>query len=618
MKKFIILLTITTFNFAFCQSGKVYLKNSKFTSGAANIYIYQPPKGTIIPAGAKAFIASGFDQTYFNENQKLTKKGTLYEFSIKLPDSLRTIFVAIQNTQKTIDNNNDKGYVVILKNKNEAELSKSLANEINIREFANYQLQLKLPIQSEDLIADYEKLFTKYPNLKSDKSYYYYLVQKQRINKEGIKAQFLDFADLALKKDTEDYLIIASSIYRENNLPAKSEELNQKILKRYPDGKLAKNNFMAEFYDHPDKTEAYVLESQATYKKRFGEFSKAESFTFNYILLRCYLTDKDFEKAKQTESLFESRISASSAYNQKAWELSGEDINTIVPAKDLDFAEKISKRSLNIINAEEKKEPFKEYKGLFNMFGDTYALLTYKKGNYEEAFKYQDSVRQYNGLDKGGKDRYLVMMRKVKSNTEVQKYIEDQLANHDVTNPLYVSTLKEIYIPQNLPLNKYEQLKQKAEALEEENTKKDILSKFGTSVATDFTLKNLEGKETKLSDYKGKVVVLDFWATWCGPCKASFPHMQELVEKYKDKDVQFLFVNTWEKGEDVDTLKKVTDFITDKKYSFNVVFDSKGQVVENYKIHAIPTRIVIDKNGNILTSDNSDTNIANVIEGQLK
>ena len=80
------------------------------------------------------------------------------------------------------------------------------------------------------------------------------------------------------------------------------------------------------------------------------------------------------------------------------------------------------------------------------------------------------------------------------------------------------------------------------------NRKDSELNKYygGDLKAKDFSLTNLEGKTVKLSDYKGKIVVLDFWATWCGPCRESLPHMQELVNQYKGKDVEFFFVNTME------------------------------------------------------------------------
>ena len=123
-----------------------------------------------------------------------------------------------------------------------------------------------------------------------------------------------------------------------------------------------------------------------------------------------------------------------------------------------------------------------------------------------------------------------------------------------------------------------------------------------------FSLKNLEGNEVSLASLKGKVVVLDFWATWCGPCIASFPGMQKAVNKYKNNDkVAFLFVDTWESQETIDQRKKeVSDFIAKNKYNFNVLYDEKVKddpsnyvVVNDYKVSGIPTKFIIDKNGKI-------------------
>ncbi|HAQ67112.1 MAG TPA: hypothetical protein DCR70_05115 [Phycisphaerales bacterium] len=111
--------------------------------------------------------------------------------------------------------------------------------------------------------------------------------------------------------------------------------------------------------------------------------------------------------------------------------------------------------------------------------------------------------------------------------------------------------------------------------------------------ALDFKLMDLAGKEVTLASLKGKVVLLDFWATWCGPCKQAMPSIQKISEDYKGKDVVILGVNTWEKKEGAG--KK---YMNDKGYTYGCLLAGDDLAVA-YGISGIPTLIVIGKDGKI-------------------
>ncbi len=110
----------------------------------------------------------------------------------------------------------------------------------------------------------------------------------------------------------------------------------------------------------------------------------------------------------------------------------------------------------------------------------------------------------------------------------------------------------------------------------------------------DFKLKTLDGKMVSLSSFKGKVVFLNFWATWCPPCRAEIPSMIKLYNKFKDRGLEILGVDLQEEEE------TVRNFVKANKINYPILLDTNGQVGQIYGARSIPTTYIVDRKGNII------------------
>jgi len=110
-------------------------------------------------------------------------------------------------------------------------------------------------------------------------------------------------------------------------------------------------------------------------------------------------------------------------------------------------------------------------------------------------------------------------------------------------------------------------------------------------LAPDFQLQNLDGKTVALKDFRGKTVLLNFWASWCSPCRAEMPYLQQIYEEWSDREFVLLTVNIGESP------ARVKEFLETNNLSLPVFLDAKKNVAQKYNVTAIPTSFFVDKNG---------------------
>lgn len=131
-------------------------------------------------------------------------------------------------------------------------------------------------------------------------------------------------------------------------------------------------------------------------------------------------------------------------------------------------------------------------------------------------------------------------------------------------------------------------------------------------IAPDFTLTDLAGQSVKLSDFKGKIVVLNFWASWCPPCKAEMPDLEQIAQDFRSSPDRILLAVNLTDG----TREKESDarnYVTNNHFSMRVLLDHKGQIADDYGITGIPATFIIDRQGNIYQTIKGSTNRATIL-----
>ena len=118
--------------------------------------------------------------------------------------------------------------------------------------------------------------------------------------------------------------------------------------------------------------------------------------------------------------------------------------------------------------------------------------------------------------------------------------------------------------------------------------------------APDFTVQDANGKEVSFSEFKGKPVVVNFWASWCPPCKAEMPDYEKMYQEYSKKGVSFVMINMTDGSRE--TVATAQKFLQESRYTFPVYFDVKQSAAGVYGVSAIPDSVFIDKSGTVVNA----------------
>ena len=634
MKKITTFLFLLLF-YSFCDAqnrGSITSKEENPQAGISNLYIYNPPKNLLIPEKIRAIVVYLNKGTFYNKSIPVSKVDNHYLFSFKAPDSTAVLIFSLADgskeiiqssslivpKKKIVDNNNEDGFVVFLRNGKGKRFDFETIILARLRKsFARYALELK-PLSNAIISKMFEDAYKTHPELKKEESYLDYLTVLYKEKHDAVKPKLLVYAkQMTLVHNDEIKWMRAKRIYQLLKMDKEQQVIEDKILSVYPDGQEAEQKFWDKFYNQNDRTEASILVSMDDYIRRFKDSSNKVKDRFYNFIVSLLLNKKEWNKLMRYECLIHNKLLIPYIYNHFAWGLSGKQIDN--QGSDLEIAKNLSGKSLNYTEELMKdSSTIDDYEedltAVHNMFLNTYALILFKLGEYETAFYYQDEIYKKGGeLDAGGLERYAVYAQKVKGLIYTRQVIEQQLLG-GLNSPILIKQLESIYKQLQLPENEFDTLKEKSNLLTKQKKSAFIKAKFGTAKANEFVLKNLSGQYVSLSSFKNKVVVIDFWATWCVPCRASFPAMQELVNNYKqDSSVVFLFIDVWENKSPEKMQEMAQKLMTDGNYNFNVLLDTKDKVVDIFRVFAIPSKFIIDKKGEIVFMGES-SNIALEIE----
>jgi thiol-disulfide isomerase/thioredoxin len=398
-------------------------------------------------------------------------------------------------------------------------------------------------------------------------------------------------------KDSEDVAAMLVGFYDRLNKREIADSVRNFWITKNPRGKMTENKKLFEVGSERDAAKrAPLLENFLMDFPQKGEMKK----NLDRELIFSYADAMDYGKVGNLLERLESPTG--DINNAVAWRTISRDQR----GPDLDTAVAWAKRGIEIIKSgKETRPPYMSQEDWKNnqtsslgLIFDTYALGLFKSGRTKESeVAYEEAVRLTEGKQADINERYAGTCLANRNYKKVMSVVAGFIKSGMLTDKL-LDAYKTAYTAVKGSDKGFDEIAAKAKKSANEASLKKLLKDRINRQATPFSLKSIDGKLVKLRDLLGKVVVIDFWATWCVPCQTSLPYLQEVHKRYKDNpNVSILALNTWEHDSGEVRERIVKNFVADHKFTFPVLYDEG--FAEKYGVEAIPAKIIIDKKGRI-------------------
>lgn len=497
------------------------------------------------------------------------------------------------------DKNDGKGYLVNFYNPAGKILKGSVAGNVLSKNSWGYYTGVDRDYEGS--VKGFNAMFKTYPELKDKYLVEYYTCLNGADKAKGKLEVPKAIAALEAKANLteDDYTKLASlcGIIKDTK---KRDDIQKIIAEKFPTSSAAKGLKYTEISKEKDMTKK--IELAAAFEKLFPG-DPYVGYIYGGIVYALAKESK-FAEAKSIIDKYGSSIQLYYLNNfvssvikaNKEIDLAESTAKTIIDNAKKGMDEPIAKKPKTVTQKSWEENKKSTYGSALLIYADVLAA----KGKKEEALKTYEEGVSLAPLEEPNPDqteKYAKLLMAVNQNDKAYKITEEAISKNQSSDGIK-ELYKKLYAIKNGNETGLEPQLEKLTAAGKKYTIDEIKKKMLDKPAPKFILTDLDGKKVSLDDFKGKTVILDFWATWCGPCISSFPGMQKAVTKFeKDKNVKFLFINAWQSEDD--KKQNAQDFITKNKYTFHVLLDEQDKVITSYKVSGIPTKFILDKKGKI-------------------